>query len=301
MTTPDIESSTGLTVLYDGDCPLCRREVGVYRGLRPLRPLHWVDVSDRRLALPVTGERADYLARFHVRRDDGEVLSGARAFIALWAALPGWRWLARAGALPGVASVLEVAYRGFLRVRPSMQRVARALDTPGVPDDLIGELRSDHAGETGAVWIYRGILAVSRDPLVREFAQRHGVTEQQHLDRISALLPPLRRSVLLPGWRVAGFLTGALPALFGARAVFGTIGAVETFVDRHYQQQIDRLPDDGSHPALRALLVECQADECAHRDEALGHGDLPDGWLMRSWCGLVGSGSAFAVTIARRL
>lgn len=170
-----------------------------------------------------------------------------------------------------------------------------------MPDDLIGELRSDHAGETGAVWIYRGILAVSRDPLVREFAQRHGVTEQQHLDRISALLPPLRRSVLLPGWRVAGFLTGALPALFGARAVFGTIGAVETFVDRHYQQQIDRLPDNGSHPALRALLVECQADECAHRDEALGHGDLPDGWLMRSWCGLVGSGSAFAVTIARRL
>ncbi|MDP2867199.1 demethoxyubiquinone hydroxylase family protein [Methyloversatilis sp.] len=301
MTPTDTDSVNGLTVLYDGDCPLCRREVGVYRGLRPLRPLHWVDVSDTQVPLPTAGDRASYLARFHVRRDSGEVLSGARAFIALWAALPGWRWLARAGALPGVASVLEVGYRGFLRVRPSMQRVARALDTPGVPDELIGELRSDHAGETGAVWIYRGILAVSRDPVVREFAQRHGVTEQQHLERISALLPPLRRSVLLPGWRVAGFLTGALPALFGARAVFGTIGAVETFVDHHYQQQIDRLPDDGRHTQLRALLVECQADECAHRDEALSHGDRPDGWLMRTWCALVGSGSAFAVTIARRL
>ena len=51
-TTP---AQSCMTVLYDGDCPLCRREVGVYRGLRPLRPLHWVDVSDRQRALPVAG------------------------------------------------------------------------------------------------------------------------------------------------------------------------------------------------------------------------------------------------------
>ena len=25
-----------LTVLYDGACPLCRREVGMYKGLTPL-------------------------------------------------------------------------------------------------------------------------------------------------------------------------------------------------------------------------------------------------------------------------
>ncbi len=37
--------------------------------------------------------------------------------------------------------------------------------------DLPGDIRSDHAGETGAVMIYRGILAASRDPAVREFAR----------------------------------------------------------------------------------------------------------------------------------
>jgi demethoxyubiquinone hydroxylase (CLK1/Coq7/Cat5 family) len=35
-------------------------------------------------------------------------------------------------------------------------------------------------------------------------------------------------------WRVAGWLTGALPALFGRAAVLRTIDAVETFVEGHY-------------------------------------------------------------------
>jgi len=37
-----------------------------------------------------------------------------------------------------------------------------------LPEWLIADLRSDHAGEMGAVMIYRGILAVSRDAGVRE-------------------------------------------------------------------------------------------------------------------------------------
>lgn len=32
-----------------------------------------------------------------------------------------------------------------------------------LPASLVADLRSDHAGETGAVVIYRGILAVTRD------------------------------------------------------------------------------------------------------------------------------------------
>jgi demethoxyubiquinone hydroxylase (CLK1/Coq7/Cat5 family) len=87
-----------------------------------------------------------------------------------------------------------MAYRGFLRVRPAMQRIAVHLEktsrpvtvTASIPTNepakntfqsttdgkeniaatlpihLLRELRSDHAGETGAVSIYRGIVAVAR-------------------------------------------------------------------------------------------------------------------------------------------
>lgn len=169
------------------------------------------------------------------------------------------------------------------------------------PAWLEAELRSDHAGETGAVLIYKGILAVSRDPAVRDFAGRHLVTEQQHLDRIAAILPPARRSRLLPIWKVAGFVTGALPALFGARAVHATIDAVETFVDHHYQQQIDRLRLEGGDPTLLDLLLTCQSDEVEHRDEARALHGGRIGPVARAWGWIVGAGSQAAVAAAKRI
>ena len=293
-----------LTVLYDGACPLCRREIGVYQGLQPINAAHTLKFSDISRAdspLPPGGERSDYLARFHVQRSDGQVISGAAAFVALWATLPGWRYLAMVARLPGATPLLELTYRAFLHIRPQMQGIAKAFEAPRVSKALAGDLRSDQAGETGAVWIYRGLLAVSRDAAVREFAQRHLVTEQGHLDKINAVLPWPQRSRLLPAWRVAGFATGALPALFGPRAVYATIAAVETFVDKHYQHQIDKLQNQPEHAALLCLLHECQQDECEHRDEALALQTQPPGLMLRGWCKLVGSGSSAAVELARRI
>lgn len=125
--------SPPLTVLYDGACPLCRREIGVYRGLQPLHPdspVCFADVSDAELRLPPGTTREQLLARFHVRGRDGALLSGAQAFLALWAALPGWRWLALAGRVPGAAWVMERGYRLFLRCRPMLQRWAFRLERP---------------------------------------------------------------------------------------------------------------------------------------------------------------------------
>lgn len=176
-----------------------------------------------------------------------------------------------------------------------------AVWTPApMPAWLVADLRSDQAGETGAVWIYRGVLAVSRDPALRAFAQRHGATERRHLGLIEACLPAADHSRLLPLWRLAGWLTGALPALFGPRAVYATVAAVETFVDRHYQAQVDRLAGHAAWAPLRELLDGCRRDEVDHRDEAASHAGRP-GVLMRAWCRLVGAGSAAAVTLCRHV
>jgi predicted DCC family thiol-disulfide oxidoreductase YuxK len=132
VTAPESDAcaSSPLTVLYDGACPLCRREIGVYRGLQANTPVCFADVSDIALPLPPGTTREQLLARFHVRDADGRLLSGAPAFLALWAVLPGWRWLARVGRPPGAAWAMERAYRLFLRLRPALQRWASRLDRP---------------------------------------------------------------------------------------------------------------------------------------------------------------------------
>ena len=169
----------------------------------------------------------------------------------------------------------------------------------GYPAWLIAELRSDQAGETGAVAIYEGILAVTRSSDLRAFAEHHRATEQEHLARINDLLPSKQHSRLLPLWRVAGFLTGLLPALFGVNATYATIQAVETFVDHHYAQQIARLDAERLCPAVREILNQCRLDEVSHRDEA---GELlkeQPGVMLRLWCAMVGRGSSYAVALAR--
>lgn len=126
MLKPEPQPPEALTVLYDGACPLCRREIGLYQGMQANTPLCFSDVSDASQALPPGTTREQLLARFHVRRADGGLLSGAEAFLAMWATLPGWRWLAMAGKLPGAVWFMERCYRAFLRVRPRLQRwVAR--------------------------------------------------------------------------------------------------------------------------------------------------------------------------------
>lgn len=170
-----------------------------------------------------------------------------------------------------------------------------------LPPWLIADLRSDHAGETGAVYIYKGILAISRNDAVRAFAQRHLVTEEKHLSLLTSLLLPKQRTLLLPLWRVMGWLTGALPSVFGATAVFATVEAVETFVDQHYQNQIYRLSPAGPYSQLRQLLVDCQQDECSHRDEAAQLAGRRLGLGLKMWQWVVGVGSQLAVICAKRV
>jgi predicted DCC family thiol-disulfide oxidoreductase YuxK len=121
-----------LTVLYDGACPLCQREIAHVKRLAQRRSdssLCFVDISSaQETDASFAADRAVLLARFHVQRADGSRLDGARAFVAMWSRLPGWRWLARLSRLPGMLALMEVAYRGFLHLRPTLQRLVRRWD-----------------------------------------------------------------------------------------------------------------------------------------------------------------------------
>lgn len=118
--------------MSDGACLLCKREVGLYQSLRPLETVAWLDVSEVS-ASSAPQDQARYMAGFHVRQKDGRLLSGAATFVALWLVMPGWRWLGKVGRLPDVAPALELLYRSFLHLRPTLQRLVRAAEARRPP------------------------------------------------------------------------------------------------------------------------------------------------------------------------
>ncbi|HXH15725.1 MAG TPA: DUF393 domain-containing protein [Sphingomonas sp.] len=116
---------TKLTVWHDGACPLCRREIALMRRLDRRGAIHFVDASTSGPATcPI--DREALLARFHAE-ENGELLSGAAAFAAMWRAIPMLRPFGLAARSPILLAVLERCYRGFLTVRPRLQRLASRL------------------------------------------------------------------------------------------------------------------------------------------------------------------------------
>ena len=123
------------TVYFDGSCPLCRAEIGLYRSRDQADALCFVDVSATDAATPQGLTQRQAMERFHVRASDGRVLSGAAAFVEVWSCLPGWRWAAHAAALPGALAVLELGYRMFLPIRPIISGLlGRVLQLQAVSD-----------------------------------------------------------------------------------------------------------------------------------------------------------------------
>jgi len=108
-----------VTVWFDGDCPLCLREINLMRRLDRKGAVRFVDVTQGR-DCPLDPETL--LARFHAREQGGELVSGAAAFAAMWRAIPVLRPLGQAARWQPFLTVLESLYLQFLRFRPRLQR-----------------------------------------------------------------------------------------------------------------------------------------------------------------------------------
>jgi ubiquinone biosynthesis monooxygenase Coq7 len=165
-------------------------------------------------------------------------------------------------------------------------------------------LRVDHAGELGAVHIYRGQRAVfdagrDRQAVAGQLAEMEA-HEAEHLEAFDRLLTErgVRPSLLAPLWRTAGFALGAATALMGEKAAHACTEAVETVIERHYAGQIDEL--EGREPELAADLTRFRADELAHRDQAVDGGarEAPAYPLL---AGLIRAGCRLAIKVSEKV
>jgi 3-demethoxyubiquinol 3-hydroxylase len=165
-------------------------------------------------------------------------------------------------------------------------------------------LRVDHAGELGAVHIYRGQRAVLGEApgqarIAGQLAEMEA-HEAEHLARFDRLLTErqVRPTALAPVWRLAGFALGAGTALMGPKAAHACTEAVETIIEEHYAGQIAEL--EGREPELAAELSKFRAEELAHRDLAVEEGarEAPGYALLSA---VIRTGCRAAIKISEKL
>lgn len=93
------------------------------RRLDKRQRIAFADVTEPSTVCPL--DRNLMLARFHATTDQGETLSGAGAFAAMWREIPPLRPLGLMAQNRVVLALLERTYTLFLKVRPLLQRLAR--------------------------------------------------------------------------------------------------------------------------------------------------------------------------------
>lgn len=105
-------------VFYDGQCPVCSREIDVYRRRAMAERLDYVDITAPDFRAEDYGLDPDEVQRaLHVKLANGEVRRGVEGFRVIWRATPGMGWAASVAGWPGVKQIMALGYRLFARNR----------------------------------------------------------------------------------------------------------------------------------------------------------------------------------------
>tara|TARA_B100000579_G_scaffold337437_1_gene288432 strand:- start:317 stop:667 length:351 start_codon:yes stop_codon:yes gene_type:complete len=83
-----------IKVFFNNSCNICRFEINHYKK-HSNNSLDWVDITNNNEALKLTSKsQAELLRRLHVI-NNGQVISGAGAFIIIWSKIPKYKILSK--------------------------------------------------------------------------------------------------------------------------------------------------------------------------------------------------------------
>lgn len=111
------------TILYDGKCHLCYKEVQMYLKQDKDDKLHVIDISSKNFDAEKFGLSNDMVQKhLHVLTPQGEVAVGIDAFVAIWKVLPYWKNLAPIADFSPLKLILSLSYKGFAEIRPYLPK-----------------------------------------------------------------------------------------------------------------------------------------------------------------------------------
>lgn len=138
------------------------------------------------------------------------------------------------------------------------------------PGETLGDriMKVDHAGEHGAICIYRAQIAMARwrAPEMVDELESFLAHERRHRLRFGAELARrgARRCRSYVWCGLGGLVLGGATGLAGRQAIAATTVAIERVVLRHMREQAEAL--DGLDMEAVVALNEIIADEQSHHD-----------------------------------
>jgi len=165
-------------------------------------------------------------------------------------------------------------------------------------------IRVDHAGERGAVKIYEGQLLalntiIKNDDLKKtiENMKEHEIEHCQFFEK-EIKKRNIKPTKFLPLWDLLGVGLGFGSTILGKKAAMLCTASVEEVIDKHYQDQINRLGPEEKD--LKTKIIKFREDELHHKDIAYEEGATKEGFysIMDK---IIKTGSRLAIRISEKV
>ena len=98
-----------MKVYYNESCSICRAEINIYKK-QNIEEIEWIDITNNIVAEKDTSkDDKTLLRRLHVE-ENGQIFSGAKAFILVWKKIPTYKFLYRFFKLPIIFVIFSFFY-----------------------------------------------------------------------------------------------------------------------------------------------------------------------------------------------
>ena len=165
-------------------------------------------------------------------------------------------------------------------------------------------IRVDHAGERGAVKIYEGqLLALNtliKDEELKKTIEEMKIHEKEHCEFFESEIKKrkIKPTKFLPLWDLLGVGLGFGSTILGKKAAMLCTASVEEVIDKHYQDQINKLGPEEKE--LRKKIIKFREDELHHKDIAYEKGATKKG-LYSLMDKIIKTGSKIAINISEKI
>ena len=105
-------------IFYDGNCPICSKEINFYKKLSISNSTDWYDIHSNKAALNIVKKsREECLKLRHVLDDNNNLFTGVEAFILIWKKTKYFKYLAYLINFKVIRVILNFFYKLYAKAR----------------------------------------------------------------------------------------------------------------------------------------------------------------------------------------